>query len=63
MQSSPPPFVLHALPISCSLTWSFQLYFEKNTSYESTFILLFAFTCHLEFADNTYLAPLDRAAE
>jgi hypothetical protein len=29
------PFVLHALPISFSLTWSFYLYFEKSTSYEA----------------------------
>jgi hypothetical protein len=27
------PFVLHALPISYSLTWSFWLYLMKNTSY------------------------------
>jgi hypothetical protein len=27
-------FVLHALPISSSLTWSFQLYLRKSTSYE-----------------------------
>jgi hypothetical protein len=29
------PFVLHALPISSSLTWSFYLYLEKSTSYEA----------------------------
>jgi hypothetical protein len=34
MHSYSPPFVLHALPISSSLTWSFQLYLEKSTSYE-----------------------------
>jgi hypothetical protein len=27
--------VLHALPISSSLTWSFELYLEKSTSYEA----------------------------
>jgi hypothetical protein len=27
--------VLHALPISSSLTWSFWLYLAKNTSYEA----------------------------
>jgi hypothetical protein len=29
------PFVLHALPISSFLTWSFWLYLEKSTSYEA----------------------------
>jgi hypothetical protein len=28
--------VLHALPISPSLTWSFYLYLEKSTSYNYT---------------------------
>jgi hypothetical protein len=28
------PFVLHALPISSSFTWSFYLYLAKSTSYE-----------------------------
>jgi hypothetical protein len=27
--------VLHTLPISFSLTWSFQLYMAKSTSYEA----------------------------
>jgi hypothetical protein len=34
MHSSAPPFVLHALPISLSLTSPFKLYLEKSTSYE-----------------------------
>jgi hypothetical protein len=29
------PFVLHALPISSSLTWSFQLCLAKSTRYEA----------------------------
>jgi hypothetical protein len=29
------PFVLHALPISSSLTWSFLLYLSKSTNYEA----------------------------
>jgi hypothetical protein len=32
MHSSSPSFVLHALPISSSLTWSFLLYLVKSTS-------------------------------
>jgi hypothetical protein len=35
MHSFSPPFVLHALSISSSLTWSFWLYSEKNTNYET----------------------------
>jgi hypothetical protein len=35
MQSSSPPFVLHALPISFSFTFSFKLYLEKSASYEA----------------------------
>jgi hypothetical protein len=31
MHSYSPPFVLHALPISSSLTWLFSLYLEKST--------------------------------
>jgi hypothetical protein len=30
-----PPFMLHALPISYSLTSSFQLYLARSTSYEA----------------------------
>jgi hypothetical protein len=30
MHSSSPTFVLHALPMSSSLTWSFQLYLAKS---------------------------------
>jgi hypothetical protein len=33
MQSFSPPFVLHILPISFSLTWSLYLYLVKSTSY------------------------------
>jgi hypothetical protein len=29
------PYVLHPLPISSSLAWSFQTYLEKSTSYET----------------------------
>jgi hypothetical protein len=32
--SSSPPFVLHTLPISSSLTWSFWLYLAKSISYD-----------------------------
>jgi hypothetical protein len=35
MHSSSPRFVLHALPISSSLTWSFYLYLENITNYET----------------------------
>jgi hypothetical protein len=45
------PFVLHALPISTSLTWPFYLYLAKSTIYEiidktqSSFVLLFSTKC------------------
>jgi hypothetical protein len=29
--------MLHALPISSSLTWSLELYLQKSTSYETWF--------------------------
>jgi hypothetical protein len=35
MHSPSPPFALHALPISSSLTWSFSLYLTESTSYEA----------------------------
>jgi hypothetical protein len=35
MISSSPPCVLHALPISSSLTLSFELYLANRTSYEA----------------------------
>jgi hypothetical protein len=35
MHSSSSPFVLYAPPISFFLTWSFELYLEKSTSYEA----------------------------
>jgi hypothetical protein len=35
MHSASSPFVLHALPISSSLTWWFQLYLVKGTSYDA----------------------------
>jgi hypothetical protein len=34
--------VLHALPISSSLTWSFWLYSEKSTSYEAPHYVVFS---------------------
>jgi hypothetical protein len=37
MHSSYPPFVLHALPISSPLTWSFKLYLKKSQSYEAPY--------------------------
>jgi hypothetical protein len=36
------PCVLHALPISSSLTWSFELYFAKSTSYEAPHCAVFS---------------------
>jgi hypothetical protein len=41
MHSSSPPFMLHVLPISFSLTWSFQLYLSKSTSYEAAHYAVF----------------------
>jgi hypothetical protein len=37
MHSTSTPFLLHDLPISSSLTWSFYLYSGKNTSYEALY--------------------------
>jgi hypothetical protein len=41
MHSSSPPVVLHSLPISSSLTWSFYLYLEKSKSYEAPHYAVF----------------------
>jgi hypothetical protein len=42
IQSSSAQFVLHALPISSSWTWSFQLYLAKTTSYEAPHYAVFS---------------------
>jgi hypothetical protein len=42
MHSFSPPCVLHALPISCSLTWSLKLYLAKSTSYEAPHYAVFS---------------------
>jgi hypothetical protein len=41
VHSSSPPFVLHALPISSSLTLSFQLYLAKSISYKVSHYAVF----------------------
>jgi hypothetical protein len=42
MHSSSSPVVLHALPMSSSLTWSFKLCLEESTSYEGPHYLIFS---------------------
>jgi hypothetical protein len=42
MHSSSPTFVLHVLPISSSLTWSFNLYLENSTSYVGPHYVVFS---------------------
>jgi hypothetical protein len=52
------PFVLHALPISSSLTWSFLLYLEKSTSYEAPHYAVFSklLSLHSLLAFKIYLS-------
>jgi hypothetical protein len=47
------PCVLHALPISFSLTWSLQLYLAKSTSYEARHYAAFSL-----FGPNILLSTL-----
>jgi hypothetical protein len=37
--------VLHALPLSVSIAWTFFLYMEKNTSYEALHCAVFSYLC------------------
>jgi hypothetical protein len=43
------PLVLHAPPISSPVTWSFQLYFEKSTSYEAPHYVVFSNLLSLQY--------------
>jgi hypothetical protein len=44
------PFVLHALPISFSSTWSFQLCLAKSTRYETPYYAVFSNLRSLNFS-------------
>jgi hypothetical protein len=59
MHSSSYSFVLHALPISASFTWSLHLYLAKNTSYEAPHYAAFSnlLSLHLSLVEIFSSAP------
>jgi hypothetical protein len=54
--SSSPPFVLHALPISSSLTWPLSLYLEKSTSYKAPHYVVFSTLLSLHLSSPSHFS-------
>jgi hypothetical protein len=60
MDSSSPPFMLYALPISSSSTWPFWLCLARSTSYEAPYYSVFSnlLSLHLSLMTTILLSTL-----
>jgi hypothetical protein len=48
--------VLHVLPVSSSLTWSFKLCLGRSTTYEAPHMQFSPISCHFISSDQIFLS-------